>query len=99
MAALANERVRHYVAAKRPGVPMVKVVYASLQQPKRGPSPAVTRKRVKRADGATETILVLDGDSPSFADDLTYAFKRNVARVRRENKRLFGSPSGAVAKA
>ena len=78
---------------------MVKVVYANLQSPSRGPSPAVTRKRVKTADGKTETLLVLDGDSPTFADDLTYAFKRNVARVRRENKRLFGSPSGSPAKA
>lgn len=76
----------------------MKVVYASLQPSKPAPSPAITRKRIKRSDGSTETILVLDGDSPSFPDDLTYAFKRNVARVRRENKRLFGSPSGAPAK-
>lgn len=77
----------------------MKVVYANLQPSKPTPSPAVSRKRVKHADGSSETILVLDGDSPTFPDDLTYAFKRNVARVRRENKRLFGSPSGAAAKA
>lgn len=77
---------------------MVKVVYADLQTSKRGPSPAVTRKRVRTADGKTETLLVLDGDSPSFPDDLTYAFRRNVARVRRENKRMLGSAGGAPAK-
>jgi hypothetical protein len=77
----------------------VKVVYANLKTAKPGPSPAVGRKRVRRADGTSETHLVLDADSPSFAEDLTYAFKRNVARVRRENKRLFGSPSGDAAKA
>ena len=85
--------------ANVPEAPTVKVVYANLQQAKRGPSPAVTRKRVRRADGKTETHLVLDADSPSFAEDMTYAFKRNVARVRRENKRMFGYPSGAAAKA
>ena len=78
---------------------MVEVVYARLQTAKRGAGAAVTRKRVKTPDGKTETIIVLDGDSPTFADDLTYAFRRNVARARRENKRLFGSASGAAAKA
>ena len=69
---------------------MVKVVYANLQTPK---------KRVRNAGGSRETVVVLNGDSPDFADDLTHAFARNVARARREHKRLFGSASGAPAKA
>jgi len=78
---------------------MVKVTYANLQTTKRSASPAVTRKRVRTPEGTTGTVMVVNADSPDFADDLTYAFARNVARVRRENKRLFGSPSGAAAKA
>ena len=77
----------------------MKVVYADLKTAKRKPSSSVTRKRVRMADGTTVDMLSIDGESPNFADDLTYAFKRNVARIRRENKRLFGSPSGIPAKA
>jgi hypothetical protein len=78
---------------------MVKVVYDNLQTPKRGAGGALTRKRVRNADGDPETVVVLNADSPDFAGDLTHAFARNVARARRENKRLFGSASGVTAKA
>jgi len=78
---------------------MVKVIYANLQSAKRSFSPAVSRKRVRTAEGGTDTVLVLNADSPDFADDLTHAFKRNVARVRRENKRWSGAATGAAVKA
>jgi hypothetical protein len=78
---------------------MVKVIYANLQTPKRGAGGALTRKRVRNAGDNPAAVLILNADSPDFADDLTHAFTRNVARARRENKRLFGSASGVAAKA
>jgi hypothetical protein len=44
------------------------------------------------------TVLRFDPHSPTLADDLTYIFQRNVAKARRENKKLFGSPDGPKAK-
>ncbi|HTW73054.1 MAG TPA: hypothetical protein VME47_24470 [Acetobacteraceae bacterium] len=77
---------------------MVKVVYANLPTPKRSAGSALTRRRVRNAAGDPETVMVLNADSPDFADGLTHVFARNVARVRRENKRSFGSTAGAAAK-
>ncbi len=78
---------------------MTKLVYEKLKTSKVRPSASVRRKRVKAADGKTVEILSLDAESPTFTDDLTYLFRRNVARARRENMRLFGSPRGDPAKA
>jgi hypothetical protein len=44
------------------------------------------------------TTLRLDPHSPTWADDLTYLFQRNIAKARRENKKLLGSPDGPKAK-
>jgi hypothetical protein len=44
------------------------------------------------------TTLRLDSHSPTLADDLAYIFQRNIAKARRENKRLFGSPDGPKTK-
>jgi hypothetical protein len=49
-------------------------------------SKAVTTKRVRDAAGKLVNILTLNADSATFADDLTYAFGRNVAKARRRNK-------------
>ena len=43
-------------------------------------------------DGRSKTVYRLDANSPTFDADLQYVFSRNVAKARRENKRLFGSP-------
>jgi len=45
--------------------------------------------RVSDYAGKPSTI---DATSPTFGDDLRRAFEKNVARVRRENKKKFGSP-------
>jgi hypothetical protein len=37
-------------------------------------------------------VYTVDINSPTFDTNLLYVFRRNVARIRRENKRLFGSP-------
>jgi hypothetical protein len=43
-------------------------------------------------------VYWIDANSKTFTDDLTAVFKKNVAKARRENKRLFGSPDGLPAK-
>jgi hypothetical protein len=52
---------------------------------------AVETKKVRGESGDIHTLSTLDAHSRSFTDDLTYVFGRNVARARRENKRLTGS--------
>jgi len=79
---------------------MTKVVFGNLKTSRRTKSAprGITKKRVVSADGRSKTLLVLDVNSPSFDEDLHYAFSRNVAKARRENKRLFGSADIAPRK-
>lgn len=71
---------------------MAKVVYKSLapSRPTRRAPPGVGKKRVATADGRRETVWTVDAHSPTLDDDLLYVFRRNVAKARRENKRLLG---------
>lgn len=69
---------------------MVKIVYQSLQ-PKgatAGKAAKLTAKRVKASNGAQVTVYKVDADSPNFGNELTVAFKRSVAKARRENSDL-----------
>jgi hypothetical protein len=59
---------------------------------------SVRVRKLYHADGTTARVLSLDANSPTFDDDLTYVFERNVARIRRENKKLFGSADGPTVK-
>lgn len=59
---------------------------------KRKKSDVVAIKRFKAASGKYERVAVLDANTASFGSDLLQVFSRNVAKARRENKRLFGSP-------
>jgi hypothetical protein len=79
---------------------MVDVVIAELKKPKmrRGQNGSVREKLLRNSDGRTVRVLSLDANSATFADDLMIVFERNVAKARRENKRLFGSASGFRAK-
>jgi hypothetical protein len=79
---------------------MVEVVYAELKKPKarRGHNGSVREKLLRDSDGRTVRVLSLDANSATFSDDLTAVFTRNVAKARRENKRLFGSANGLQAK-
>jgi hypothetical protein len=52
----------------------------------------VSRKRFKDASGKLAHITVLDANAATFGADLLQVFKDNVAKARKENKRLFGSP-------
>jgi hypothetical protein len=42
--------------------------------------------------------MELDAHSPTFDRDLQYVFAKNVAKARRENKRLLGSADGVRRK-
>ncbi len=59
---------------------------------------SVREKRVRNAEGKLVRVLSLDANSATFIDDLTTVFKKNVAKARHENVRLFGSPEGRRAK-
>ena len=59
---------------------------------------AVTEKRVRGADGKVKTLRTLDAGSRTFGADLEYVFGRNVAKARRDNKRVIGANDVAVGK-
>jgi hypothetical protein len=52
---------------------------------------AVVQKRLRTKTGKFIEVVTLDSDSPTFGNDLKYAFQKNVSKVRRENKKRFGS--------
>jgi hypothetical protein len=72
----------------------MKVIFESLEPRRntRSTPHSVEKKRVALGDGRSKTVYRLDANSPTFDADLQYVFSRNVAKARRENKRLFGSP-------
>ena len=52
-------------------------------------------RRVRSREGRFMEKFIIDSDSPTLDADLTFVFQRNVAKARRENKRLFGRPDGS----
>ncbi len=79
---------------------MVDVVIADLKalKPRRRRKGSVREKVLHNSEGRTVRVLSLDANSATFSDDLATVFERNVAKARRENKKLFGSASGFRAK-
>jgi hypothetical protein len=79
---------------------MSKVVVADLGNTKipHKMATSVRKKRVHDSDGRAREVMLLDLNSATFDDDLTYVFERNVAKARRENKKLLGSADGIKAK-
>jgi hypothetical protein len=74
---------------------MLKVITADKKrEASRKDKTSVREKWLHRSDGKRVRVLSLDANSPTFDDDLTYVFQRNVAKARRENKKLFGSADG-----
>ena len=64
----------------------------------RGSAASVTEKRVRDTDGHVKTLRTLDAESPTFGEDLQYVFSRNVAKARRDNKRVTGTTDVVVPK-
>jgi hypothetical protein len=71
--------------------PVAKVIFTHLKTcpPSKAP-PSVSRKRVTSATGERKTVYILDANSPHFEAGLHYAFAKNVAKARRDNKRILG---------
>lgn len=46
------------------------------------------KARVRDTAGRVTTLRVLDIGSRTFGDDLRYVFGKNVAKARRDNKRI-----------
>ena len=59
---------------------------------------AVREKRVRDSDGKSVRVLSIDANSPTFIDDLTLLFQKNVARLRRKNCDLLKAVEGRRAK-
>ena len=55
-------------------------------------------KRVRDTDGKSVRMLSIDANSPTFNDDLTLLFQKNVARLRRKNRDLLKAVEGRRAK-
>jgi hypothetical protein len=72
---------------------MTKHVAASLQSKSNGTRArtSVPEKRVRDTAGQVKTLRVLDIGSGTFGDDLQYVFGKNVAKARRDNKRIIGT--------
>jgi hypothetical protein len=51
----------------------------------------VRDKRVFTPTGEKASVPAIDANSDSFSADLHRLFKRNVAKARKENRKLFGS--------
>ena len=70
---------------------MAKVIFGSLKARRfKKPPASVSKKRVTSATGERKTVFTLDAHSPHFEDGLQYVFARNVAKARRDNKRIVG---------
>jgi hypothetical protein len=79
---------------------MADVVIADLPKKKNRRQKGSVREKILRdSEGRNVRVLSIDANSATFSDDLTLVFQRNVAKARRENKKLFGSASGFRSRA
>ena len=71
---------------------MAKVIFKRLKAGRStGPAArSVGKKRVSKAEGGWKTVRTLDANSSSFEEGLRYVFAKNVAKARRDNKRVVG---------
>jgi hypothetical protein len=79
-------------------MPKIRKAGLSIAKARNGRGTPVRGVRMQRPDGVIVRVVPLDPQSPTFEDDLTEIFQRNIARARRENKKLFGSPDGPGAR-
>jgi len=55
-----------------------------------GGSAAIRKKRVATADGGWTIVRTLDINSPYFDEAYLHAIRCNIAKARRENRRVLG---------
>lgn len=73
---------------------MARVIIKKLNgaRKKAAPRPeSVGQKRVRTDNGELRTLRTLNAGSKTFGSDFTYVFGKNVAKARRENKRVTGN--------
>jgi hypothetical protein len=72
---------------------VAKVVFKKLEagRPTGPAARSVGKKRVATADGGWKTVRTLDANSVIFDEGLRYVFAKNVAKARRDNKRVVGT--------
>ncbi len=68
---------------------MVKLVFQDFKTRRRTAPASIGSKRVATATGV-RVVRTLDANSPTFEDDFSYVFEKNVAKARKENKRVLG---------
>jgi len=73
-----------------PGVTALSVGKRDAKVIRRSGEGTVIEQRVYGGDGRLKTVYTIDLGSETFGTDLGYAFKKNVAKARRENKKKFG---------
>jgi hypothetical protein len=79
---------------------MVRIIVRKLSKERsRHIRGSVVSKSLYKPNGERSKILSIDANSPTFANDLTIIFERNVARARRANMKKFGSPDCVGLKA
>ena len=71
------------------GLVVAKLVIKSLRGSAKSAAGSVGKKVVVSA-GKRRTVRTLDANSATFDEGLKYVFSRNVAKARRENKRILG---------
>ena len=77
---------------------MAKIVVKSLKSGSKDAARSVRPKRIAKVDGRWKTVTTLDANSATLDRDLHYVFGKNVAKARRENKRVLGLTDRAPAK-
>lgn len=82
------------------GVPLTKPVLKKAPRKKKQAirSATLQKQRVTDENGRIRTIYRLDAGSGRFDVEFSKAFQLSVARARKENKRLTGSPDVARSK-
>ena len=74
---------------------VTKKVAKVIHRANRGPA---IEQRVYGTDGRLKTVYTIDSGSDTFGSELGYAFKKNVAKARRENKKKFGTADANIRK-
>jgi hypothetical protein len=69
---------------------VAKLIFERLRAATASAARGVGKKRVRDAGGRWTTVRTLDANSADFDAGLQYVFSRNVAKARRENKRILG---------
>jgi hypothetical protein len=82
------------ISGARRKATMARIVVGNLKKAKGRDSSAIVTKRVRTSEGGVKTLRTIDAGSRTFGSDLSYVFERNVAKARRENKKITGANDG-----